>query len=78
MAKLYVRVLGIAPKSEEAKMLTASNYDGDYASVVYEVMVKRAVKECSLSVWDVNHHLDVMSECFQSNNRKSKYLKPFA
>jgi DNA ligase 4 len=69
MAKLYVKVLGIDGRSAEAKQLTATNYD-DYSTVVYDIMVKRAVKECSLSVWDVNQHLDAMAQGHQNNSRK--------
>lgn len=79
MGKLFVRILSIDPNGEVAKRLTlrttSSGGSGnrDYADIVYEVMKTRAIPiDTTLTIFDVNQRLDIISACYQSNARASK------
>lgn len=69
----YVRILGIQPKSDVAKRLTAKCSSKDYPNVVYDVMKNRCCDVCKLTVYDVNNHLDTIADCYKNNNRKSEF-----
>lgn len=76
MGKLYVRVLAVDPNGDVAKKLTTiqglSKHYLDYADVVYDVMKNRCSNEGTLTVYDVNEHLNEIAICYQNNRRKSK------
>ncbi|KAG4073170.1 hypothetical protein HA402_002559 [Bradysia odoriphaga] len=68
--QIYVRILGVQPKSDVAKRLTAKCSSKDYPNVVYDVMKNRCCDVCKLTVYDVNKHLDTIADCYNNNNRK--------
>lgn len=69
--QIYVRILGIQPKSDVAKRLTGKCSSSDFSNVVYDVMKSRSCTESKLTVYDVNKHLDTIADCYKNNNRKS-------
>lgn len=73
MGKMYVRILGIDTNSDVAKRLTAKHAHKDYPDVVYAVMQNRCSTSSTLTVYEVNRHLDIMAGCFKNNERKSKH-----
>ncbi|XP_075056093.1 DNA ligase 4 [Mixophyes fleayi] len=65
LAKLYIKVLGLPKEGKDALKLlnyrtpTGSNTDaGDFAAIAFFVLKSRCRKEGSLSIQDVNEHLD--------------------
>lgn len=67
LAKYLIEALCIAPKSDDAQKLinyrAPSNVksDGDFASVAYFVLKNRCREDITLSIAEVNHHLDIIS-----------------
>lgn len=72
MGKLYVRILGIDSKSDDAKRLTEKCSNKEYPNVVYAVMKNRCSDVGKLTVFEVNRHLDTIASCYKNNERKSK------
>lgn len=76
LGKLYVQALAINPKSDAGrKLLAQQGLTGkcdDFGDIVYEVMINRSPAEGSLSVYKVNEYLDLISDHFKQNERKSK------
>lgn len=74
LAKYLIEALCIGPKSNDAMKLL--NYrapshvksDGDFASVAYFVLKNRCQEDNTLTIEEVNHHLDIISV----NNAKGK------
>lgn len=74
MGQIYVRILGVHAKSDVAKRLTAKCSNKDYPNVMFDVMKNRCCQVGTLTVHDVNKHLDTIASCFKNNERKSKFL----
>lgn len=72
MGQIYVRILGVHSKSDVAKRLTAKCSDRDYPNVMFDVMKNRCCQLGTLTVHDVNKHLDAIASCNKNNERKSK------
>lgn len=73
MGKMYISILGIDGKSEEAKKLTgagSSSHSMDYADVVYGVIKNRFPKSSTITLHDVNQHLEAISYYYHNNQRK--------
>ncbi|KAG9492228.1 hypothetical protein GDO78_000637 [Eleutherodactylus coqui] len=75
LAKLYIKVLGLAKDGKDALKLlnyrtpTGSNSDaGDFAAIAYFVLKSRCRKQGTLSISDVNEQLDSIA----SNNAGKK------
>jgi DNA ligase-4 len=74
LAKCLIDALCIAPKSDDAQKLlnyrapTHVRSEGDFASVAYFVLKNRCQEDSTLTIHEVNHHLDIIS----MNNAKGK------
>lgn len=75
LGKLYVQALAINSKSDAGRKLLSqqgmTNKCMDFGDIVYEVMLNRSPIEGSLSVYEVNEYLDLISNHFKQNERKS-------
>lgn len=75
LGKLYVRILAINHDSEVAKKLTTEQKHSnkkytDFGDVIYDVMKLRCSEESQITVFDVNRHLNVIADCYRTNNQK--------
>ena len=74
LAKYLIDALCIAPKSDDAQKLlnyrapTNVKSDGDFASVAFFVLKNRCQEDSTLTIHEVNHHLDIISY----NNARGK------
>lgn len=74
LAKYLIEALGLAPNGDDAKKLlnfrapTNVKSDGDFASSAYFVLKSRCQDDITLTIQEVNHHLDIIAE----NNAKGK------
>lgn len=79
LGKLYIKALAIHSDSLVAKKLTAqqgmTNNCVDFGDIVYEVMTGRSPDKGTLTVYEVNKYLDLISEHFKQNERSSKCCK---
>lgn len=73
LGQIYVRILGIHSTSDVAKRLTSKCSTKDYPNVVYDVMKSRCRNVGTLTVYEVNRHLDAIASCYKNNERKSKF-----
>lgn len=84
IGKLFVRILAIDANSEIAKRLTQkdvstgniaseSKNNSDYADMVYQIIKNRVHETGTKTVFEVNHYLNNIAECYQSNKRASKF-----
>lgn len=76
LGKLYVKALAIDQQSEAGVKLTVRDgaTSGDYADVVFDVMKERSPEKGTLTVFEVNKCLDLISDHFRNNERKSLYI----
>lgn len=73
LGQLFVKALAINAKSEDAKKLTdLQGNHTDYGDIVYEVMKLRATKNSTLSVFEVNKHLDLIASNFRQSEQRSE------
>lgn len=75
MGKLFIKMLGISPKSEDAVTLMTTKTP--YSAITSTVLKKR-LKEVgdNLTVFEVNNKLDSIADSYQNNNRPSKFFFP--
>lgn len=75
LGKLFVKALAINPKSDAGqKLLAQQGMTGkcsDFGDIVFEVMSTRSPPEGSLTVFEVNGYLDLISDHFKQNERRS-------
>lgn len=78
LGKLYVRALAVNKESEVALKLTAQQgmktQCVDYSDIVFEVMKSRAPKDSTMTVYEVNQYLDLISNHFKQNERSSELM----
>ncbi|GAB0098857.1 DNA ligase 4 [Sergentomyia squamirostris] len=71
MGRLYVSVLGLDKRSQDAKtLIEGRSPSGDYADIVFSVMEARSKKESSITVFDVNQGLDSIANYFKNGHSK--------
>lgn len=76
MGRLYIKILGISPTSDDAKILMSNK--NPYNVIAYSVLRKRC-REFSdnMTVYEINNKLDAIADSYQNNNRPSKFLFNF-
>lgn len=71
LGRLFVKALAVHPKSETAnKLMNLKGSTADYGDIVYEVMAARSPETGTLTVYEVNKYLDMISDHFEKNERK--------
>lgn len=75
LGQLIVNVLAINKNSDDGKKLTLKGLNGDgldYGEIVYKVMESRCPETSTLTVFELNNYLDLMTVHFKENERNSK------
>lgn len=73
LGKLFVNALAIGKTHAHYRKLTSMHHvTTDYGDVVYEVMKTRSPTDGTLTVFEMNHYLDLIGDHFKQNERRSK------